>query len=107
MIQQTIEIDFTTAGKRYGPVDISGIDNLYYRFERGPGAGALTGTLDIGYGLTVDDEPHNGAAVTLNETQVALAVDQYAYAYFTVGTAHSGYKGVLHLYGRTRPIQTP
>lgn len=106
MIMNTLEIDLSVAGKKYGPIDITLVDDLYYRFERGAGLGALSGTLSIGYGLTLDDEPHDSAALTLDQTQQAVAVDQFAYAWFTVGIAQAGYGGVLHLYGRVRPIQT-
>ncbi len=101
MITLPISIDFTTANAEFGPIDLTGVDELHYRLVGTEGGALSTATLSARYGLTSDDRFGGPTtAMTLDGSVVTIDVSKYAYAWFVVGTAQSGYKGTLHCYAR-------
>jgi len=93
-------VDFGVANRVVGVISTQGLDDLNYRLERHEGDGSLTGTLEIGLALTDTDEPQSWAALNLNGGIHSVRVDAAAFAHIRVGTAQSGYTGVLHTYTR-------
>ena len=99
--QQKIDTDLTLANRLYGPINVAEFDDLYYRFERTVEDGTLTGVLEFGESLGMDDEPHNWSNVNMTDSSKHyLDVSGFAFLWVRVKTAQSGYRGNLHLYIR-------
>lgn len=103
---ETVDIDFAFANRRYGPFDVQQDDDLYYRFEGTEWSAEAEATLNIAFGLTLEDDPHESAALTLDGTAGRIDIEGKAFVYLIVGTAEAGMKGIVHLYTRKRAVQT-
>lgn len=98
-----IKIDFDAANIEAAAVSVMQADDLYYRFERTEGAGTLTGTVEMRYRMSNDDQTFAespASALTLDGTIGYLDVRNKPIVVPVVTTAQAGYKGVLHLYPR-------
>lgn len=105
MLIAKLEVDLTTANVSLRSQDLREIDDLYYVFVRGDPGGSFTGTLTFQHQVELGGQKFATDPVTtlaLDETHNHIDVERYAYGDFVVGTAQSGARGTLFLYGRQR-----
>lgn len=104
-ITAELQIDLSSTANIYGPINLLGLDDLHYRFDRGEGSGGLTGVVSFRAALAADDQGGTPTALTMNGTAGFLDVAGAAYGFFVVTTAQAGNTGTLNVYARARPAQ--
>lgn len=106
MTSRVVDIDHAFPNLHVEVIDLQASDDLWYRYERTDGnAAALTATVDIGFGLSMQDQPFSLASLILDGTTNKLDVEAYAFAHIITNTAQAARKGRLHIYHRPRAIR--